>query len=35
MISKTAHPEANIIFAAVIDEAMEDKIRITVIATGF
>jgi cell division protein FtsZ len=35
MISRTAHPEANIIFGAVIDEAMEDKIRITVIATGF
>jgi len=35
IIRKTAHPEANIIFGAVIDEAMDDKIRITVIATGF
>jgi cell division protein FtsZ len=35
IIRKTAHPEANIIFGAVIDEAMADKIRITVIATGF
>jgi cell division protein FtsZ len=35
IIRKTAHPEANIIFGAVLDESMEDKIRITVIATGF
>ncbi len=35
IIRKTAHPEANIIFGAVIDEAMSDQIRITVIATGF
>jgi cell division protein FtsZ len=35
IIRKTAHPEANIIFGAVIDETMNDKIRITVIATGF
>lgn len=35
IIRKTAHPEANIIFGAVIDEAMDDKIRLTVIATGF
>jgi len=35
LIIKTVHPEANIIFGAVIDETMEDKIRITVIATGF
>jgi cell division protein FtsZ len=35
IIRKTAHPDANIIFAAVIDEAMDDKIRLTVIATGF
>jgi cell division protein FtsZ len=35
IIRKTAHPDANIIFGAVIDEAMDDKIRITVIATGF
>jgi cell division protein FtsZ len=35
IIRKTAHPEANIIFGAVIDETMKDKVRITVIATGF
>jgi cell division protein FtsZ len=35
IIRKTAHPEANIIFGAVIDESMTDKVRITVIATGF
>lgn len=35
VIRKTAHPDVNIIFGAVIDEAMTDKIRITVIATGF
>ena len=30
-----AHPDANIIFGAVIDPSMSDDIRITVIATGF
>lgn len=35
IIRRTAHAEANIIFGAVIDESMTDKIRITVIATGF
>jgi cell division protein FtsZ len=35
IIRKTADPEANIIFGAVIDDSMSDKIRITVIATGF
>jgi cell division protein FtsZ len=35
IIRETAHPEANIIFGAVIDEGMTDKIRITVVATGF
>ncbi|MDX9833244.1 MAG: cell division protein FtsZ, partial [Anaerolineae bacterium] len=35
IIRKTAHPEANIIFGAVIDEELADAIRITVIATGF
>ena len=35
IIRKTAHPEVNIIFGAVIDESMSDKVRITVIATGF
>jgi cell division protein FtsZ len=35
IIRETAHPEANIIFGAVIDENMGDEVRITVVATGF
>jgi cell division protein FtsZ len=35
IIRKTADPAANIIFGAVLDDALKDKIRITVIATGF
>ena len=35
LIAEAADPEANIIFGAVIDEALEDEIRIIVIATGF
>jgi cell division protein FtsZ len=35
IIKETAHPEVNLIFGAVIDPAMEEKFRITVIATGF
>lgn len=35
IIRETAHPDANLIFGAVIDEGMDDEIRITVIATGF
>jgi cell division protein FtsZ len=35
IIRETAHPDVNIIFGAVIDPEMEDKIQITVIATGF
>jgi cell division protein FtsZ len=35
LIRANAHPEANIIFGAVIDEEMKDEIHITVIATGF
>jgi len=35
MIQRAAHDDANIIFGAVIDETMEDEIRITIIATGF
>jgi len=35
IIRETAHPEANIIFGAVIDEALDDEVRITVVATGF
>jgi cell division protein FtsZ len=35
IIRETAHPDVNLIFGAVIDQTMEDEIRITVIATGF
>jgi len=35
IIRETAHADVNIIFGAVIDPEMEDKIQITVIATGF
>ena len=35
IISKAAHPEANIIFGAVQDSAYDGKVKITVIATGF
>ena len=35
IIKAKAHPQANIIFGAVIDEALDDQINITVIATGF
>jgi cell division protein FtsZ len=34
-ITKAAHPEANIIFGAVIDDALGDESRVTVIAAGF
>lgn len=35
IITEAVDPNANIIFGAVIDEALEDEIRVTVIATGF
>ncbi len=35
LVFQSADPDANIIFGAVIDESMQDEIRITVIATGF
>ena len=35
IITQAADPEANIIFGAVIDERLQDEVRITVIATGF
>jgi cell division protein FtsZ len=35
IIKETAHPDVNLIFGAVIDPDMGNKIRITVIATGF
>ena len=35
LVQEAAHPEANIIFGATFDSAMQDEIRVTVIATGF
>ncbi|MGH3748096.1 MAG: cell division protein FtsZ, partial [Micromonosporaceae bacterium] len=35
LVTDAAHPEANIIFGAVIDDALGDEVRITVIAAGF
>jgi cell division protein FtsZ len=35
VIQKAAHENANIIFGAVMDDAMKDAIKITVIAAGF
>jgi cell division protein FtsZ len=35
LIAEAAHPEANIIFGTVIDDALGDEVRITVIAAGF
>jgi len=35
LVSQAAHDEANIIFGAVIDDALGDEVRVTVIAAGF
>ncbi len=35
LVYEEAHPDANIIIGAVIDETMCEEIRVTVIATGF
>jgi cell division protein FtsZ len=35
LVTDAAHPEANIIFGAVIDDALGDEVRVTVIAAGF
>jgi cell division protein FtsZ len=35
LVVEAAHPEANIIFGAVIDDALGDEVRVTVIAAGF
>jgi cell division protein FtsZ len=35
LVADAAHPEANIIFGAVIDDALGDEVRVTVIAAGF
>ena len=35
LVADAVHPEANIIFGAVIDDALGDEVRVTVIAAGF
>ncbi|MGH2749097.1 MAG: cell division protein FtsZ [Actinomycetota bacterium] len=35
IIAKSAHPDANIIFGAVVDDTLGDEVRVTVIAAGF
>ncbi|MDK2903313.1 MAG: cell division protein FtsZ [Clostridiales bacterium] len=35
LVAEAADEEANIIFGAVIDDSLQDEVRITVIATGF
>jgi cell division protein FtsZ len=35
LVANSAAPEANIIFGAVIDDALGDEVRVTVIAAGF
>lgn len=35
LVAQAAHDEANIIFGAVIDDALGDEVRVTVIAAGF
>ena len=35
LVAQAAHPEANIIFGATIDDALGDEVRVTVIAAGF
>jgi cell division protein FtsZ len=35
LVAEAAHDEANIIFGAVIDDALGDEVRVTVIAAGF
>jgi cell division protein FtsZ len=34
-VQEAAHPDANIIFGAMVDEALEDEVWITVVATGY
>jgi len=35
LITKQVDPDANVIFGTTIDPALDDKVRVTVIATGF
>jgi cell division protein FtsZ len=35
VVTSAADQNANVIFGAVIDESLDDEVRVTVIATGF
>jgi len=35
LVEESVHPDANIIFGAVIDDSLGDEVRVTVIAAGF
>src|SRR3954471_13782521 len=34
-VAEAAHPDANIIFGAMVDETLEDQVWVTVVATGY
>jgi cell division protein FtsZ len=34
-VAAAAHPDANIIFGAMVDEKLEDQVWVTVVATGY
>ncbi len=34
-VSEAAHPDANIIFGAMVDETLDDQVWVTVVATGY
>ena len=34
-VAEAAHPDANIIFGAMVDEKVEDEVWVTVVATGY
>ncbi len=34
-VAEAAHPEANIIFGAMVDESLDDQVWVTVVATGY
>src|SRR5881398_1032117 len=34
-VAEAAHPDANIIFGAMVDERLEDQVWVTVVATGY
>jgi len=34
-VAEAAHPDANIIFGAMVDEKLEEQVWVTVVATGY